>query len=175
MISYHTHRRAAIFCAAVILITCVFSVGLTAWDDLPAGQAISFPDVYETDWFYADVTRLSSLGIINGYPDGMFYPEREITNAEFIKILMISAGADLTAPAKRTLFAWHWASGYISLAYTRGIITDADLAAGFDPEAPITRAAMTKMMILALGIEPARIDDPFTDISDIYASTAYNE
>jgi len=34
---------------------------------------------------------------------------------------------------------------------------------------------MTKMMILALGIEPARIDDPFTDISDIYASTAYNE
>ena len=31
------------------------------------------------------------------------------------------------------------------------------------------------MIILALGIEPARIDDPFVDISDIYASTAYNE
>lgn len=175
MISNHTHRRAALIWAAVILITCVFTVGLTAWDDFPTGQPISFPDVYETDWFYADVTRLTSLGVINGYPDGMFYPEREITNAEFIKILMTSAGADLTAPVKRTLFDLHWASAYISLAHTCGIITDADLAAGFDPEAPITRAAMTKMMILALGIEPARIDDPFTDISDIYASTAYNE
>jgi len=175
MISTYTHRRAALLCAAAIFITCVFSVSLMATDSLSAGQAITFPDVYESDWFYADVTRLSTLGIVNGYPDGMFYPEREITNAEFIKILMASEGVNPDAPVKQTLFAWHWASPYLSLAHTRGIITDADLAAGFDPEAPITRAAMTRMMILALGIEPARIDDPFTDISDIYASTAYNE
>ena len=171
MISFHTHRRPMLLCAAAMFILCVFTIGLTALDD---AQATTFPDVYETDWFYEDVTRLTALGVINGYPDGMFYPEREITNAEFIKILMISVGAD-PASAGQTLFAWHWASPYISLAHTRGIITDEELAAGFDPEAPITRAAMTKMMILALGIEPARIDDPFTDISDIYASTAYNE
>ncbi len=135
----------------------------------------SFPDVFETDWFYNDVTRLVSLSVLSGYPDGMFYPEREITNAEFVKVLMISAGFDLSAAPTTLFFEEHWASNYISLARDHAIITDADLEAGFDPDAPITRSAMTKMMILALGIEPARIDDPFTDISDIYASTAYNE
>ena len=52
--------------------------------DAPAASptevpSISFPDVYEHDWFYSDVMRLVSERIINGYPDGLFHPEREIT------------------------------------------------------------------------------------------------
>ncbi|MBQ8510192.1 MAG: S-layer homology domain-containing protein [Clostridia bacterium] len=145
-------------------------------NDTPAEpEILSFPDVNESDWFYTDVTKLASLGIINGYPDGSFLPHNQITNAEFIKILMISAGMDLEEVPEEQLYAESWASLYISIAYANGIITDADLDAGFSPDDFITRSAMTKMMILALGIEPSRIDDPFTDISDMYASTAYNE
>ncbi len=138
-------------------------------------QIPSFPDVKEDDWFYADVTKLIEKQIIAGYPDGMFHPERVITNAEFVKILMLSIGADLSEVGDELLFGNHWASAYITLAYNRNIISAEELIEDFDPDAPITRSSMTKMMILSLEIEPARIDDPFTDISDIYASTAYNE
>ncbi|MCI8387550.1 MAG: hypothetical protein HFE63_03680 [Clostridiales bacterium] len=135
-------------------------------------KALTFPDVKDGDWYYADVMKLAEAGILNGYPDGLFYPEQEITIAEFIKIVICTEG---DVPDSAILFPDNWAAKYIDAAYQRGIITDTDLKSGFDPDAPITRSAMTKMMILALGIEPARIDDPFTDISDMYASTAYNE
>ena len=41
-----------------------------------------FPDVFEQDWFYSDVTRLAAMKVLNGYPDGYFYPDRDITNAD---------------------------------------------------------------------------------------------
>ncbi len=134
-----------------------------------------FPDVRPGDWYFEDIGRLEAVGVLNGYPDGNFYPDREITCAEFVKILMISSGVDLSERPARILFPGNWASMPISLAYQKGYLSDEDLAAGFRPDAYITRSTMTRMMILALGIEPARIDDPFEDISDIYASTAYNE
>ena len=162
----------AILLAAFLCCSASFAVSAQAADDTVPTE---FSDVVADDWFYEDVTELTSLGILNGYPDGQFHPEREITNAEFIKVL-ICTDTDLEPVADdSSLFAGHWASGYIAEALRRGILTESDLAYGFDPDAPISRSAMTKMMIRALGIEPARIDDPFTDISDIYASTAYNE
>ncbi len=168
-------KPAALLTAAVLVFaavcTAAFIPSVSAQDSVPVG----FPDVYPEDWFYSDVTKLTSLGILSGYPDGLFRPDDDITNAEFIKILMMSAGFDLNAEPVCSLFSDHWAARYLSLAYDHGILTDRDLNAGFSPDVPITRSAMIRMMILALGIEPARIDDPFTDISDIYASTAYNE
>lgn len=141
--------------------------------EAPAYRSVNgFSDVDESDWFYTDVIKLTGSGIINGYPDGRFQPENEITNAEFIKLLILATGGE---ESDHSLFVDNWASGYITAARDSGIISDKDIAAGFLPDSPITRSAMTKMIVLALGIEPARIDDPFVDISDIYASTAYNE
>lgn len=158
--------------AAFLCCSASLAVSAQSADDTVKTE---FSDVAADDWFYEDVTRLTSLGILNGYPDGQFHPEREITNAEFIKVLICTDTALEPAADDPSLFAGHWASGYIAEALRRGILTESDLADGFDPDAPISRSAMTKMMIRALGIEPARIDDPFTDISDMYASTAYNE
>lgn len=159
---------AAFLCCSATLAVSAQTIADTA--------ATEFSDVTTDDWFYEDVTRLSSLGILNGYPDGQFHPEREITTAEFIKVLICTDTAALEPVTDSTSpFADHWASGYIAEALRRGILTEAEIASGFYPDAPISRSEMTKMMIRALGIEPARIDDPFTDISDIYASTAYNE
>ena len=134
-----------------------------------------FPDVDSGKWFFEDVIRLTEAKILSGYPDGKFHPEREITNAEFVKVLMVAAGIDTSVGLDFLLFPDHWASEYISHAYKEGVLTDDDIIEGFDPSAPITRAAMTKMMVLALGIDVVYIDNPFVDISDEYASTAYNE
>ncbi|MBE6689453.1 MAG: hypothetical protein E7588_09335 [Ruminococcaceae bacterium] len=44
----------------------------------------SFEDVTEDMWHYTAVGVLSSLGIINGYDDNKFMPDRAITRGEFI-------------------------------------------------------------------------------------------
>ncbi|MBQ8552416.1 MAG: S-layer homology domain-containing protein [Clostridia bacterium] len=143
--------------------------------DVDAAPPVTLSDVTPDKWFYDDVMRLVTIGVISGYPDGNFYPEREISNAEFVKILLSSIGFDLDTPVGDEIFTDNWATEYLSLAYTLGFITDEELEAGFLPETPITRAAMTRMMVMALGIEPAPVEDPFIDTSDDYAKAAYGE
>lgn len=158
--------------AALLLTGAVGGYGVSVGAAEPT--VLGFPDVSDSDWFANDVRKLTAAGVISGYPDGYFHPERELTVAEFTKILVCADGETELSGNVR-LFPEHWASYYITSAYERGIITDGDLVSGFEPESPITRAEMTKMMILALGIEPVNIDAPFSDTDDIYACTAYSE
>ncbi len=190
--NYKFPKRITSLCAALLVVVSALSVvsvgaveptgnvnhtipSVSSPDHTEEIAVSPFPDVSEDHWFFDAVMRLTELKILNGYPDGSFCPEREITNAEFVKMLMVAMGVTTDASLEFGLFPEHWASVYISLAYKNGILTDDDIIAGFDPSAAITRAAMTKMMVLALGIDVVRIDDPFSDISDAYASTAYNE
>ena len=146
-------------------------------DAVSASDTFSgFGDVREDDWFYADVMRLANEKIFNGYPDGNFYPEREITNAEFIKVIVTALGAASELPMEELLFDGHWASGYITLAHAAGIFTDEDIDAGMKPDAPILRSEMIRMMARALEIK-ASSDDvlPFEDSTDPYASALYRE
>lgn len=133
-----------------------------------------FPDISSDDWFAYDVKKLVASGIVSGYPDGYFHPEREMTIAEFIKIL-VCTDPTLSASGAIKLYPNHWASNFITIAYENGIITDEDLISGFDPDLPMTRSAMTKMIVLALNIPQLSNETPFTDSDDSYAAAAYNE
>lgn len=47
----------------------------------------TFNDVNEGDWFYEYVTSLATQGIIDGYLDGNFGPNDNITRAQVSKLL----------------------------------------------------------------------------------------
>jgi inhibitor of cysteine peptidase len=53
-----------------------------------------FPDV-TNEWFAAYVCTAQATGIIDGYPDGTFRPERSINFAEASKILSLAYGQDI--------------------------------------------------------------------------------
>ena len=46
-----------------------------------------FKDVSENHWAYMAIKELSDKGIINGYPDGTFKPDKPITRAEVCSII----------------------------------------------------------------------------------------
>ncbi len=151
--------------AAAAALSLLFSVGTSA---------AQMKDVNMGDWYYGDVVRLSATGILGGYPDGRFYPDKNITCAEFTKVLISSIGVPEDNESTPEGFSAHWAAGYIGTAYSLGIISDGDIEEDFSPDEPITRSLMTKMTVLALDIEPAVIKSPFIDANDPYANAAYS-
>ena len=61
------------------LLTLAFSGGVIARS--------SFPDVPTNAWFHQYVMAIKDWGVINGNDDGTFAPGRNITRAEFAKML----------------------------------------------------------------------------------------
>ena len=47
-------------------------------------QENPYPDVRRRNWFNNAVSTASNAGVFQGFPDGTFRPEQEITRAEFI-------------------------------------------------------------------------------------------
>ena len=64
--------------------------------------AASFPDTVETVYDEA-VDRLSLLEILEGYPDGTFKPENQITRAEFAAVAVRAKGLESAAAAAKGL------------------------------------------------------------------------
>ena len=70
-----------------------------------------------------DVRLIIGLGIMEGYDDGSFKPDAEITRAEFATILMRTLGW-IEENGTSTAFTdmnGHWAAGYVERAYSLGI------------------------------------------------------
>jgi len=49
--------------------------------------AAGFTDLDETHWAYPHVSELVEKGVINGYEDGTFRPDANVTRAELAKLL----------------------------------------------------------------------------------------
>lgn len=127
-----------------------------------------FPDMKD-HWAAGLVYSLYERGIINGYEDGRFLPENQVTRAEFIKMTTEAFGI---AQEKDDVFedvsAEDWFAGYVYGAYRAGI------AQGFDgrfaPYSDITRQDAAVILARALnfaGVSLERGTAPYVDAEDI--------
>lgn len=119
-----------------------------------------FSDVPATDEAYTAVTVLSKLGVINGYEDGTFLPNNNVTRAEFTAMLLRtrglgSAGSDsIENPPfpDVTTDDVKWAIGNIRTAYKMGIINGYSDGT-FGPKKNVSYEEAVKMIVCALGYE----------------------
>lgn len=58
---------------------------------IPTNQEIVFADVSDSHWAYSSIRQAVSLGLIRGYSDGTFAPEKNMTRAEFVTLLWLLA------------------------------------------------------------------------------------
>ena len=102
------------------------------------------------------VDVLAAIGVINGYTDGSYKPEGNVTRAEMAKMIATikNEGEDVGALyAGACTFAdsaSHWAAGYIAYCAQEGIINGKN-ASTFDPDANVTGTEAAKMVLGALG------------------------
>jgi len=108
----------------------------------------------KTHWAGKCITDLCIAGIVNGYPDKTFKPEKDITRAEFTKLIVKILGLS-ASPSGPPTFSdvkasdWHYA--YVEAAAKAGLIKG--YAGLFRPNDLISREEMTAVIIRALGKE----------------------
>lgn len=89
---------------------------------------------------------LKAAGIFNGFPDGSAGLDKEMTRAEFAKVLTLVAGLtpDATAAQYSDVAASHWAAGYIGAATKAGLLNG--LGGGkFGPSGKVTIEQIAKV------------------------------
>ena len=110
----------------------------------------SFSDISGDDQYYMPVTYCAQKGYVNGYPDGTFKPEGQITRAEICGIL--ARFLSLKEVGKHTLPAdvpaGHWASGSIAAIISNGIMSGYE-DKSFKPENKLTRAELAVIIVNA--------------------------
>ncbi len=104
------------------------------------GSESKFSDVNEGDWYAAYIKYLSNVGIVNGYEDGTFGPNKPITRAEFATIASrffeLEAGNDNNFP---DVADNHWAKDFIDSAAIKGWLVGYEDGT-FRPDQPIKRS-----------------------------------
>jgi hypothetical protein len=92
-----------------------------------AFAAPAFSDVDDED-VLAAVKRLNAFGIVDGYDDGSYKPEKSITRAEFAKLLVVALGLGNAAEAAKGSSQFvdvngdEWFAGYVNVAAGQGIL-----------------------------------------------------
>lgn len=80
------------------------------------GLNCEFTDVEEDDWFYNSVALLNNMGLINGYEDGSFRPNANVTYNEAVKIIVCALGYYNVAES-----SGGYPNGYLTVATSLGL------------------------------------------------------
>ena len=148
--------------ALLLSITMLVSAG--AFAVMAAGE---FPDVSGDHANSEAIKHYVEAGVINGYPDGTFGPDKPITRGEFVKMLMVMHGSEnANTEGVKTGFPdvdasegkeAHWAHPYIKTAVDLKIINGYEDGT-FRPDNNVKYEEAIKMMVCYLGGESAAKD-----------------
>jgi hypothetical protein len=119
----------------------------------------AFPDVPPSNKYYQAIQELTARSIVNGFPDGKFYPNNPVTRAQFVKMIDLVFNLypseqdwndanppfnDLVPDDPNNLYPHE----YVAVA-VRNHITEGIKVGEFGPNNPITRAQIMTMTVRA--------------------------
>lgn len=146
--------------AFMLTLCMVMTTIMTVSFPVSAAGAAQFSDVSEDASYFEAVRVLNALGIILGYPDGTFLPNKAVTRAEFTTLLVRAMDMEEIAkqayvPAQMpfedcTNEGISYAFPNILFAYNKGIIKGMDEKT-FAPENEVTYEQAVKMIVCAAG------------------------
>ena len=108
-------------------------------------QTNDYTDVPADAWYNNAVSTLSNAGILDGYEDGTFRPDGNITRAEFATITARFLEASYDGGNRFPDIDGHWAAEYINEA-ANAVIVDGYEDGTFRPQQNITRAEAVTMV-----------------------------
>lgn len=168
-----TKRRTLLSIFTTVL---VLSMGITSFAGMSNFKETTpypgYSDVKSTSWYYNDVVKSTKLGLFNGYPDGTFLPEENITIAEALKVAtVIRATYDgEVSPVVASKGAWY--TNFVSYAKDKNIIKEEDFA-NYNQVAK--RNEMAYIFSKALPLNEYEEINKVTELPDVDSSTANHD
>lgn len=153
-----------------LILTCVIIMAGTATAAATAtAYGIEYADVKSNHWAYQAVYAMSDKGIIKGYPNGSFQPNKTVTYGEFIKMALIAGtGEDVGNAAEG-----NWAMNYYNKALELKYFTVNDINK-VRMSSKITRGDMALIISSILGdIKVENYDTIQKSITDITYQTEH--
>ena len=158
MLNYTGLRVEAIMIHKLKKLLCVFTAAVTLAAACSMGAfAASFSDVPSSHPNSEAILSLCSMGVISGYENGSFMPDREITRTEFCAVLSRTMGYNKETFSKGTVpFSDvaddYWGIDFISFCYENGLINGVGKGK-FAPAEKVTFEQIVKMLVCAAGKE----------------------
>lgn len=124
-------------------------------------RAATFPDVLSEHDNFTAVENLAERGIVNGYPDGTFKPNREVNRAEALAIILKGLNiADSAEPFDEVIFkdvkTDQWFYPFVMNAWNREIVKGYDDGT-FKPGQTVNLVESLKMTLTAAGVKTENI------------------
>ncbi|NLB89238.1 MAG: S-layer homology domain-containing protein [Syntrophomonadaceae bacterium] len=120
-------------------------------------------------WAKGYINELSNRGYLLGYQDGTFQPDKVMTRAEFISVLLRCVNNSPAYNYSYTITG-HWADSQINEAVRQGIIVLSEYPQGFNKDSAINRAEAAAMVVRALGRQPDYTYASFKDNETVNAN-----
>lgn len=133
-------------------------------DSALGGAAVNYADVDESHWAYQYIAAATALKIVGG-EDGYFYPDKEVTAIEAIKMIISALGHDSEAELKGG-----YPYGYTRVALALGILRNIEFPNGYD--VPVLRKQVAMLVYSALDAEA--LDPVGYPISNMTALNKYH-
>lgn len=123
--------------------------------DISNRDPVRFHDI-QGHWAEDDIVRATEMGWVNGFPDGSFAPQNEVTRAQFTTMLSRALALSSSSDEARTFKDYElipvYAESHVSNAAAAGLVKGYEDAT-FRPSQAITRSEITVMLMRALGYE----------------------
>lgn len=147
-------------------VDCSSATLIQIFDDAPD---YVFTDVRKSFWASRYIYRLSSLQIIEGFPDGAFRPETGITQAQFAAIVSKSFNVSRVRQVTviETISRDYWAYGDLQTAYSMGFI---DITSStFSVEQRLTKLDVLTSIARGLGYTQVTSGRSVDDILSVFS------
>ena len=136
-------KKSLKFMLAGAMAICLILSSVSAW---AAEGGAPFTDVPADHWAASAIRTAVSRGYVSGYPDGTFKPDRNVTRAEFMKMLVSALGLPHSQGGSP------WYQPYNDALRKTGILNDDDFHF-LNYDAPITRLELIRLAVKALDPE----------------------
>ena len=141
-----------------LLLSCAAPAFAAAFPDLEARHA----------WAVPAIEYMMSKGIVNGYEDDTFRPDRTVTRAEFIKMLNVTFGLTATAAIPYTdVPADQWYAPYVKQAVAQGYLLN--YGSLLNPNGALSRQEAAALLVRYLDLDASKkaATSTFTDYNSI--------
>lgn len=156
----HVFRGGEIKVMKKKIAAFVLSAALVLPTSLTAFAATTTPSDVVGKPNQSAIEELTALDILQGYQDGTFKPENNITRAELAKVIVAATGSESAAKALQNVKSQfkdvktnEWYTGYINVAAGKGFLLGDKGTGKFRPSDNIKFEEVTAIIVRALGYQ----------------------